>query len=604
MKTPPTRRLLVPALVATGALAATGCESRLGVARLEPPRTIQALSWSDSTELTWSAVPQGRYAAYYQSTPGVTQTGAERRVELDENFVDVHVDEFETLCVRVATLSNGTESDLSPEVCARAQDGPLVRVPAWTLPHAQDGDEAGTSMALGDPNGDGFPDLAVGAPLHDDGLTLDAGRVTLHLGGPAGFNPQPAWEIVGEDAGNELGTAVAFVDYDRDGREDLFIGEPGYDFDRGIASGIRAEGDVLAADSTWLLPGVAPGDRLGSALVAVETPATSVVIVGGPGAAGGSGFVAGYQVSGEVFSSIGNAGDELGASVACGDIDGNGLPECIAGAPGGDAALLVTDDWFVRTFSGPVQGERFGAAVALGTTDTGVPAIIVGAPLYDAQDLGAIYQFSYSAAGGGQVFLVDEWASLTADAQQGLAIAIADVNGNDVPDAVYADADGNIEYCDILEGGFNCYFSVADGEAGDGFGRTFLVTDLDGDGSDDLFAGAPSAGEGEPAIAFHAAAAEGGPEPVIGSPLFEIVYEAVHPIGATFLVHEPGVRHRCRWEWGDGSEDSVLDPCTPATASSAMHTYEEAGVYEVRLTVTANGRDGQAATTVTIEDPY
>jgi hypothetical protein len=116
------------------------------------------------------------------------------------------------------------------------------------------GDDFGQTLAVGDFNGDGYPDLAVGAPRRAlaGGAAL-SGTVTLYYGGAfvgarrtpdcgsnsicqgGGFpgitarfalSPQDASGVANED-GDLFGSALAVADFDGDGFQDLAVGAPG-----------------------------------------------------------------------------------------------------------------------------------------------------------------------------------------------------------------------------------------------------------------------------------------------------------------------------------------------------------------------------------------
>jgi len=92
------------------------------------------------------------------------------------------------------------------------------------------GDRLGHALALGDASGDGRLDLLIGAPLHDLPVTstgrayLVHGSATLSGGSIA---TRSATIVMGENSiGDQLGSAVALVDLDGDGRNELLIGSP------------------------------------------------------------------------------------------------------------------------------------------------------------------------------------------------------------------------------------------------------------------------------------------------------------------------------------------------------------------------------------------
>jgi len=83
----------------------------------------------------------------------------------------------------------------------------------------------GWSMATGDLDGDGRAEIALGAPGADNGRgAVSIWRIDdLPAVGPVGF---PAVRILGIDEGDAAGTAVAIADLDGDGFDELLIGAP------------------------------------------------------------------------------------------------------------------------------------------------------------------------------------------------------------------------------------------------------------------------------------------------------------------------------------------------------------------------------------------
>ncbi|MBM7790898.1 FG-GAP repeat protein [Tenggerimyces flavus] len=238
----------------------------------------------------------------------------------------------------------------------------------------------GSALAVGDFDGDGRDDLAVGAP--DDnvdwmfGAVDEAGSVTVLYGTPHGLpivsSRSQYWnqnsEGVPDAAEPEdgFGSSLAAGDFDGDGAEDLAIGVPGEGV-RGIDDAGAVQ--VLSGSSAGLVAGPSAfpwsqgedgvadvaedGDRFGESLAAGDFGADGHddLAVGarfeGIGAARGAGEV--DVIEGSAVGLVGRggilhqdlanvlgiaeAGDVFGTALAAADFNGDGACDLAVGAP-------------------------------------------------------------------------------------------------------------------------------------------------------------------------------------------------------------------------------------------------------------------------------
>jgi hypothetical protein len=222
----------------------------------------------------------------------------------------------------------------------------------------------------GDVNGDGFSDVLVGDFTYSNGQASE-GRVLVHYG--AGSPPSPSinWSTSGPMANDNLGWSVASAgDVNGDGIDDILVGGPTWSAAGQSNNGLvmlfygHASGPSTSAD--WSFSGVS-GDQVGISVAAgdLNGDGYSDLIVGSHTAAGGRGQVriwygssSGPSVSGPSLVLTGAATDVyFGASVACaGDVDGDGYPDVVIGAPNG------VDPVTPRTAEGRAYLYRGGAA--------------------------------------------------------------------------------------------------------------------------------------------------------------------------------------------------------------------------------------------------
>jgi FG-GAP repeat protein len=119
----------------------------------------------------------------------------------------------------------------------------------------------GNELSLGDVNGDGFMDLAVGSYGENLGDAYDTGAVHLFYGSPAGITTTNAQYVNQETAGvpgssedqDEFGSDVLLDDVNGDGKADLTIGACGENDFNGATTALHSDGTKIVTDgSQWM----------------------------------------------------------------------------------------------------------------------------------------------------------------------------------------------------------------------------------------------------------------------------------------------------------------------------------------------------------------
>ena len=265
----------------------------------------------------------------------------------------------------------GARTALDPNV--KASSPGMVHVysgkgGSWiaTLYGDVDLDNFGASVAnLGDVDGDGLGDFAVGAEYADDGTGIYPGSVRIFSGKSQGTIAT----LYGDQDFDSFGAAVASAgDVDGDKIPDLIVGAPAGADKGGTYTGyvrVFAGADWSTLHTTY---GDADGDQLGRAVSSSEDlsgDGSGDLLVGCPWMANEKGSYTGTVrlLSGTDGSTLGtiygsNADDAFGWTVApVVDVTGDSIPDVIVGIPYDDGA-----------------GSDAGAVVVVSGATTSVPS--------------------------------------------------------------------------------------------------------------------------------------------------------------------------------------------------------------------------------------
>lgn len=307
----------------------------------------------------------------------------------------------------------------------------------------------GVSLAsAGDVNNDGLGDIIIGSPNPDPSAPI-FGKAYVF----SGADGTVLHRFVEADFNEDFGRAVAGVgDVDGDGSDDVVIGAPKAAFSRGavqLRSG--ASGAILL---TFFGVG---GEELGQAVSNigdVNNDGTPDVLIGSPGGIRGScpacvRVYSGFDGTPLLTITNGDPESKLGASVAsAGDVNGDGVPDIIAGAP--SASIVNQGDGAAYVYSG-ANGDQifrwtdrvglpfpsnFAASVAGGgdIDGDGFWDIVVGAPLAQGASNGLIRGRIYAYSGRDGALLFRASGRSNGDSFGSGASIIGDANGDGFAD--------------------------------------------------------------------------------------------------------------------------------------------------------------------------
>ncbi|MEC7947045.1 MAG: MopE-related protein, partial [Myxococcota bacterium] len=378
----------------------------------------------------------------------------------------------------------------------------------------------------GDITGDGFDDIVVSLP----GSSGNDGAVRLFAGSASGVLSTTLAILTGTN-NQRYGQALAAVgDVDGDGRPDILVGAPNWDIGRAfhVAGASTGFGREYRLGTNSLSParlgpavgggGDINGDGFNDLVMGDPTGSSNRgLLTVHHGASGRVGSW--YQESSKSGSS---AGDRLGASVdVAGDVNGDGYADVIAGAPGvgsstgqahvfhGSAGGLVTTAAW--TVSGTSTGQYLGDRVAgIGDVNGDGYDDVAVATQYQSSSTGRVSIF-HGSASGVQASPASVMAGGTAGDRYGSRVAGAgDVNADGYDDLLVAavGASGGAGEAYVYHGSpsgivstsVNTFVGSGTDELGAHLGP---AGDVNGDGYDDIVVSATGAASGFGEVYIH-----------------------------------------------------------------------------------------------------
>ncbi len=357
--------------------------------------------------------------------------------------------------------------------------------------------------AMGDVNGDSVFDFAVAAPAFSDPSL--PGEVFVY----SGANGALIYSVLGAAPGDRFGFAMAALEITGDRVRDLVVGSPGSDVPVTDAGKVEL---VEGVTGSILLSAIGsqPTENFGHGIAKIpdiDGDGHRDILVGAPGGNqppmtiffGGTGEV--QLISGLTFNSLlllqGFHGEDLfGSAVApCPDVDGDGLPDIVVGAPGmddgvgADAGVVLVygsvSGHLERGFRAREAGERFGEIVVnVGDLNgDGFAEFAVGSPLYGASLSGRVQVID---AVSGQT--TAEFFGTTALEGVGKSVGLSLGYGSDRLGEIYIGATG-ARPVGILSGelrsysfGRGLYGSLPQGGVGANTGGPFHILRVNGQG--------------------------------------------------------------------------------------------------------------------------
>jgi len=368
------------------------------------------------------------------------------------------------------------------------------------------GGQFGSSLAVGDFNGDKVDDIAIGSPFDSNNNREWNGKVSIYFGmkGKVSklktYSMYPDVIVYGEAAGDQIGTSLTFGDFNKDGKSDLAIGaynakykdiRPGKVY---LIYGHKPKGvdklDLASKQPNIKFIGKDDGDNFGLSLSTVDINNDGIddIVIGSPYAS-----TEGIKKCGAVYGFYGKNGgmssavysldygpadvtfygretnERFGSSIAGGHISGERFNDLVVGAYSSSANGVpqAGEVYFFKGRSFFPDVVKFPTTLIQGTKDKGWFgfSISVKDMNKDGKDDLAISSFPYQMKDNtGSLFVFYGGDKFSSDKA-----------------AFYADKEHS-----------NIIISNPSGESF--LGASVLLDDFNKDGKADLFLGAPGIG--------------------------------------------------------------------------------------------------------------
>jgi len=488
----------------------------------------EAVNVTGSPRLILETGATNAVAAYSSGTGTNTltfdYTVAVGEASSDLDYVDTSALEANGGAIRDLAANDGTLTLASPSFAGSlgANKAIVIATPATGLTIAGTESDArmGTSVAnLGDINGDGKADYAVGEPYAAAGGSM-RGRVIVR----SGADDSTLYTLNGSEDGSAFGFSIAGAgDVNRDGRADFIVGQPLYDgsgTDRGRAIVYTGTSGTALYTVTGSENNAQLGFSVGMA-GDINRDGKVDFIIGEPyandtGTDRGKAYVYNGASGTVVLKTLKgtNDGGLFGYSVSgAGDVNRDGRADYIVGEPlagnGGTERGLAyifsgTNGAALQTLEGTEEdGARFGFSVAgLGDVNSdGKSDVVVGEPKANdtGSDRGKV--FVYNGFTGAVIYTV---TGIESNAQLGYAVAGAgDVNRDGRADFLvgepYADNGGTDRGKVYVHSGAtgSVLYTTAGTSSGSTFGNAVAGGgDFNRDGKSDFIVGAANSASG------------------------------------------------------------------------------------------------------------